>query len=119
METSGQRIKKRRKEKKLSQVALGKMCDVTHVTVGNWENDAEIKGDNLLKLCRALDTTASWIVYGDSKREKNAELEMFSQKVNEAIQGLDADLYEDVLRYLEHLKGIRNLLKKYEPQDEK
>lgn len=45
---------------------------------------------------------------------KNAELEMFTQKVNEAIQGLDAELYEDVLRYLEHLKGIRNLLKKYE-----
>lgn len=53
METIGTRIKRLRTAQKLSQEALGGLCDVSRVAVTKWENgDTEnLKLANLKKLC--------------------------------------------------------------------
>lgn len=67
METLGQRIKRLRKEQKYTQVTLGKVVGVTGVTVGYWEKDLnEPGGKALSKLARALRTTESYLLYGQS-----------------------------------------------------
>lgn len=38
-ETFGSRLLRRRKELKLSQAALGKLVQVAHVTISQWERD--------------------------------------------------------------------------------
>ena len=62
METIGSRIKKLRKEKKLTQGKLGDLVGVSDVTIGFWEKDVnEPKYENLETLSKMLDTT----VHGD------------------------------------------------------
>ena len=51
METIGSRIKKLRKEKKLTQGKLGDLVGVSDVTIGFWEKDVnEPKYENLEKV---------------------------------------------------------------------
>ena len=116
--TPGDRIKERRKSLKISQRKLGEQCGISGSAIAQWETGQTTpSGESLLKVAAELDKTPSWILYGDSEHEKNAELEIFTQKVNEVILGINAPLYQDALRYLEHLKGISTLLKKHENHD--
>ncbi|WP_345845653.1 helix-turn-helix transcriptional regulator [Shewanella algae] len=60
-----ERIKTRRKELKLSQEALGKRVGVTKATVSQWENGiTSPAGENMHKLCKALSTSSSFLLYG-------------------------------------------------------
>lgn len=65
METLGFRIKKLRKEKKLTQGKLGNLVGVSDVTIGFWEKDVnEPKYENLESLAQILDTTIEFLKYG-------------------------------------------------------
>lgn len=65
MESLGFRLKQLRKQKKLTQVELGKQIGVTGVAIGYWEKDLNEPGSKALsKLARALGTTDSYLLYG-------------------------------------------------------
>lgn len=70
-----ERIKTRRKELKLSQEALGRRVGVTKATVSQWENGiTSPAGENMHKLCKALSTSSSFILYGvEDKSKPSAE----------------------------------------------
>jgi SOS-response transcriptional repressor LexA len=69
--TIGQRIRVARKARGLSQPALGKIISVSKSCVSQWElgEIKNIEGDNLIKLCKALQTTPDWILYGKGDME--------------------------------------------------
>lgn len=65
MDTIGSRIKKLRKEKKITQKELGKLANVSDAAVVLWEKDVNIpKLDSLQYIAPALDTTIDFIMYG-------------------------------------------------------
>lgn len=69
IETSGQRILRRRKELKLNQRQLGKAAGVSYATISLWESDkTEPSGKNLHSLCRALQCSPTWILFGDEDK---------------------------------------------------
>lgn len=62
----GERIRARRKELKLTQVQVAKAAGIEQGTLSDIERgrtDAPA-GDTLAGLCKALQTTARWIIYG-------------------------------------------------------
>jgi transcriptional regulator with XRE-family HTH domain len=59
-ETFGQRLKRIRREKKLTQLKLEKMSGISHHSISNYEKGK--KSPNIVYLewlCKALDVTAS------------------------------------------------------------
>jgi len=68
MSTVGQRIRKRRKEKKITQKELGNLIGSSASAVTQWELDAtQPKGENLLKIATLLECSPEWIISGDEK----------------------------------------------------
>ena len=74
MENQSDRIKALRKEKGLTQQKLADLCGVKRPAVSQWESDPRVKitGQNLAKLCRALDVSASYILEGRESPERPA-----------------------------------------------
>lgn len=65
MTTIHERIKAQRKLANLTQVELAKIVGVARVSLTQWENgDTNPKGENLLKLSRALGVNPEWLVSG-------------------------------------------------------
>lgn len=70
--TTGQRIKKRRKELKLTQSALAFRIGTDTSTISKWESDIHIPdGDNLIALAVELETMPEWILTGKEPLEAN------------------------------------------------
>jgi transcriptional regulator with XRE-family HTH domain len=68
-ETFGSRLLRRRKELKLSQAALGKLVQVAHVTISQWERDeTQPAGKRLFSLSKALQCEPTWLMFGDSDK---------------------------------------------------
>lgn len=71
MKTIGDRIRARRKELRLTQKDLSLKVGVSHVSISQWEKDeTSPRGDNLMKLSRALGCEPEFILNGD-KSESN------------------------------------------------
>ncbi|WP_336778755.1 S24 family peptidase [Pantoea sp. USHLN256] len=67
-ESSGERIRARRKALQLTQQALAKSIGVSHVAVSQWEKEETVpRGENLLRLAQWLQCTAAWIIDGDGE----------------------------------------------------
>ncbi|EPO2591167.1 helix-turn-helix domain-containing protein [Escherichia albertii] len=67
--TIGERIRFRRKELKLTQKSLAKALGLSDVSVSQWErDDSEPTGKNLFALGKALQCSATWILYGDKEQ---------------------------------------------------
>lgn len=65
MTTLHERIRAQRKLAGLTQVELAKTVGVARVSLTQWENgDTSPKGENLLKLAKALNTSPDWLVTG-------------------------------------------------------
>lgn len=65
MSTIGQRIRKRRKEMKLTQKAVATFVGSSASAVTQWELDfTQPKGENLLKLAEVLGCSPEWLVTG-------------------------------------------------------
>lgn len=74
METIGSRIKKLRKEKKLTQGKLGDLVGVSDVTIGFWEKDVnEPKYENLETLSKMLDTSIEYLKYGQHEASESVK----------------------------------------------
>jgi transcriptional regulator with XRE-family HTH domain len=68
-ETLGTRLLRRRKELKLSQAALGKLVQVAHVTISQWERDeTQPAGKRLFALSKALQCNPTWLMFGDDDK---------------------------------------------------
>lgn len=65
MTTIHERIKAQRKQAGMTQVDLAKIVGVARVSLTQWESgDTSPKGENLLKLSRALGVNPEWLVSG-------------------------------------------------------
>lgn len=74
MDSIGSRIKKLRKERKITQVNLGKLIDVSDVTIGFWEKDVnQPKYENLQALAEILETSIEYIKYGQNEVSESAK----------------------------------------------
>ncbi|MDL0421375.1 helix-turn-helix transcriptional regulator [Caldibacillus thermoamylovorans] len=70
----GGRIKKKRKEKNLTQSELGKLVNVSSQVISNWERGyTGLSHDDIAKLATALDVSTDFLLGNDSK-EKLPEL---------------------------------------------
>ena len=61
-----QRLTQARVAKNLSKAALSRLIKVSGPTITDWESGEieSIKGENLMKLCKALDVSESWLMNG-------------------------------------------------------
>jgi SOS-response transcriptional repressor LexA len=72
MESLGQRIRKRRKELRLTQKQVGKSVGVSAVSVTHWEGDeTSPRGKSLHVLAKILRTTPDWLIYGKGSPEES------------------------------------------------
>jgi len=69
--TPGQRIKIRRKELDLTQIAVSKAAGITQGALSDIESGAsrDLKGTTLSGLAKALKTNTTWIMYGRGKHD--------------------------------------------------
>lgn len=69
-ETTGTRIRNRRKELNYTQRSLAQALQISHVSVSQWErDDSEPTGKNLFKLSRILRCSPTWILFGEENQE--------------------------------------------------
>ncbi|MDA5609346.1 LexA family protein [Pasteurella multocida] len=70
LETIGQRIRKRRKELKLTQKGIASAIKgVSHVAISQWESDTtKPNSQNLLDLATALDCDFTWLLKGEGSQ---------------------------------------------------
>ena len=65
-ETTGERIRFRRKALNLTQKAVAEKIAVSHVAISQWEKEETLpRGENLLRLAEALGCAPAWLVDGD------------------------------------------------------
>lgn len=78
IETTGDRIKKLRIAKGLSQAGLGNHAGVSRAAVSQWEsgNTKELRPTNLLEIAKALGTTVEYLVLGKDDAEPRGLLDM-------------------------------------------
>jgi transcriptional regulator with XRE-family HTH domain len=70
----GDRIRKKRKERNLTQSELGKLVNVSSQVISNWERGyTGLSHDDIAKLAIALDVSTDFLLGNDSK-EKLPEL---------------------------------------------
>jgi len=71
----GERLKKLREEKQLSQKQLGKILDLDQRTISTYESDDRFKnGDRLIKIADFFGVSIDYLLRGDYNNEdKNKE----------------------------------------------
>ncbi|EOS93825.1 helix-turn-helix domain-containing protein [Erwinia tracheiphila] len=94
-ETFGSRLLRRRKELKLSQAALGKLVQVAHVTISQWERDeTQPAGKRLFGLSKALQCNPTWLMFGDDDKAPTdpvqPQIQELSPQHKELIELFDA-----------------------------
>ena len=84
--TTGQRINKCRKAKKLSQEYIALMLGVTRQAVSKWENDLSIPDtENYINLAKLFGVSVEYLAFGaedDSASESNQKRENESSESN-------------------------------------
>lgn len=71
MLTTGQRIRKLRKNNGYTQERLAEALDVALMTIVRWEHDTRLPyADNLLKLSTLFGVSAEYILKGDSNLDE-------------------------------------------------
>ncbi len=114
MTTAGERIKKRRKELRMSLAELGKQCGVSRVAVGYWEDGQNrIGGENLVKVASALGVTPEWIINGDNKKTQKAEDLKFVEMVMQNIDHLNESERKDIELLIGLAKERKKIIDKY------
>jgi transcriptional regulator with XRE-family HTH domain len=75
-ETTGERIRARRKELELSQDTVAEAVGVSAGAVSQWELGlVDVLGRNLVKLAATLDTTPEWLL-GEPQSSRSSELDV-------------------------------------------
>ncbi len=115
METIGQRIKRIRESANVSQQYIADKVGVSRVAVTKWENGhtSNLKLDNLMKLCKLLDISVEYLIYGEAKKDSSKELKFLSKKdldINEIASDLRSpDIHaDDVAMTKSVVKRLKN-----------
>ncbi len=75
LENIGMRIADRRRELKMPQEKLAEKVNLSIQTISNIENGKKaVRPENLIKICRALDTTTDYVLLGSMEYSKASEL---------------------------------------------
>jgi len=75
--TIGQRITERRKQKGLSQEALGDIMDVSRQAVSKWESDETVPElEKLIKLSAVFDVSVGWLINGEEEKVVEKEVQV-------------------------------------------
>jgi len=102
-ETIGMRIRKRRKELKITQAKLGAKIGVQGASISQWEDDkTKPTGENLLSLARALQCPPEYIQHGENSAS-NVEIAAPDSKLIPVISYVQAGEWtaESSIRNLE------------------
>ena len=84
---TGDRIRVRRSELRLSQAFVAKSVGVSRAAVSQWELGAvQVLGKNLVKLAAVLKTTPQWLM---GQRENEGQLEINPARLARALELLD------------------------------
>lgn len=76
MDTLSTRLKKARKDKKLTQEGLGRLVGVTKSSVSQWESgQTKMNGENIVMVSKALDVSPYWLSTG---KKEEVELQKMS-----------------------------------------
>lgn len=68
-ESIGDRIRKLRKEKKITQRAMSKKMGTSEVAISNWETGKnELRGENLLRVAEVLGVSSTWLQTGNGSK---------------------------------------------------
>lgn len=93
LETTGDRMRRCRKEAGLTQEQLADLVGVSTAAVAQWEtgDSKSLKPENLFKAARALNKSAEWLATGDGPETPHWQLEDIVQDlpVSDAQQVLD------------------------------
>ncbi|MDZ4030228.1 MULTISPECIES: helix-turn-helix domain-containing protein [Kluyvera] len=124
-EIIGERLKSLRERKKLSQAQLSKLCGwSTASRVGNYEGGLRNIGvDDAITLARYLDTTPSFILFGDEQNkgqelpEKQRRLLLLFDQLPSAEQDKMIDLFEVRLKEIDDYVA-KYLQGRYKPAEE-
>ncbi|HGH3389965.1 TPA: helix-turn-helix domain-containing protein [Citrobacter freundii] len=86
-ETFGTRLLRRRKELELSQAALGKLVQVAHVTISQWERDeTQPAGKRLFALSQALQCSPTWLLFGDEDKQPTEPVQQPTSLTDDQIE---------------------------------
>ena len=97
--TSGERIKQLRKEKGLTQTALGEMVGVTKGTVSSWETNTRTPGfETLMLLCDIFERRLEYIL-GRSDDATPPGVDSEEDMEDLALSQVEDDLTEYALKY--------------------
>lgn len=114
METIGERVKRLRTARGLSQIELGARAGVAQSTISGIEKgDRQIQPSSLIELAHALHTEAYYLKYGKGKENINSSLDETQQLLLDAFSLLD-----DGVREI-WLSSARAALKKADEQKRK
>ena len=90
----GTRIASLRKNKKMTQQDLAKYIYVADKTISSWElNRTEPSLEDIIKLSKVLDCNASYLIYGDIKRN-DIETEIKIKLSKEEYQVLEMKMID-------------------------
>lgn len=111
MESIGQRIKRLREARSLSQEQVASKVGVSRVAVTKWENGqtANLKLDNLLNLCTLFELTADELVTGEKHTRRIApslapQNTPHQQAILNLFDGLTKEQQEEIYRELQETK---------------
>lgn len=105
--TVGQRIKKMRLSKDMTQDDLALKINTTKQTIHKYENGiiTNIPSSKISEIAKALNTTPDYLMGWSAKSKKESEM---NQKLIELIESLTEEQVAEILNYIEYLKSKDN-----------
>lgn len=105
--TVGQRIKKMRLNKNMTQDELAIKINTTKQTIHKYENGiiSNIPSSKISDIAKALDTTPDYLMGWSSESKNESQL---NSKLIELINSLTEDQAREALNYIDYLKKKGN-----------
>lgn len=97
LESTGERIKRCRREAGLTQQQLADVAGVTAAAVAQWESgdSKTVRPENLFKVARALNKSAEWLITGAGEQYMKPDL-------HEIVNALPDDSQQQVFDFIEY-----------------
>ena len=105
----GDRLRELRKNKKISQEEIGKLCGVAKNTVSNWENNINKPDINLITiLAQYFNVTTDYLLgFNQDDLDKIERLKIACQEAGVIIDGQDFNI-EDFKRAMLIVETLKN-----------
>lgn len=111
METVGDRLKKARLRKDLTQKNVSDLTGITDKSLSRYENDkTEPDNDSLRRLAETYEVSADWIIGRDEKNKKENGMPLPRSKLDEVVERIEKKLNVKLADDPLILEGIENYL---------